>query len=146
MRIMRLLVMFDLPTGSKRERKSYALFRKFLINDGYHMDQYSVYSRVLLSRDSAETHLQRLRANLPEAGDQITAGEAFADVESVKAVSDVFSPVTGTVALINEDLLDAPEAINEDPYGAWLVRIEEVSEVGDLLDADAYEAHCAQEA
>lgn len=57
MRIMRLLVMFDLPTGSKRERKSYALFRKFLINDGYHMDQYSVYSRVLLSRDSAETHL-----------------------------------------------------------------------------------------
>ncbi len=69
MRIMRLLVMFDLPTGSKRERKSYALFRKFLINDGYHMDQYSVYSRVLLSRDSAETHLQRLRANLPEAGE-----------------------------------------------------------------------------
>ena len=74
MRIKRLLVMFDLPTGSKRERKSYALFRKFLINDGYHMDQYSVYSRVLLSRDSAETHLQRLRANLPEAG-EVTRGD-----------------------------------------------------------------------
>jgi CRISPR-associated protein Cas2 len=52
MRTMRLLVMFDLPTGSKRERKSYALFRKFLIKDGYHMDQYSVYSRVLLSGSS----------------------------------------------------------------------------------------------
>jgi glycine cleavage system H protein len=84
--------------------------------------------------------------NLPMEGDEVVAGEAFADVESVKAVSDVFSPVTGTVVQINEDLLDAPEAINEDPYGAWLVRVEEVSEVGDLLDADAYEAHCAQEA
>lgn len=84
--------------------------------------------------------------NLPMEGDEIVAGEAFADVESVKAVSDVFSPVTGTVVQINEDLLDAPEAINEDPYGAWLVRVEEVSEVGDLLDADAYEALCAQEA
>ena len=84
--------------------------------------------------------------NLPMEGDEVVAGEAFADVESVKAVSDVFSPVTGTVVQINEDLLDAPEAINEDPYGAWLVRVEEVSEVGDLLDADAYEALCAQEA
>lgn len=84
--------------------------------------------------------------NLPMEGDEVVAGEAFADVESVKAVSDVFSPVTGTVVQINEDLLDAPEAINEDPYGAWLVRVEEVSEVGDLLDADAYEAHCTQEA
>jgi glycine cleavage system H protein len=84
--------------------------------------------------------------NLPMEGDEVVAGEAFADVESVKAVSDVFSPVTGTVVQINEDLLDAPEAINEDPYGAWLVRVEEVSEVSDLLDADAYEALCAQEA
>lgn len=84
--------------------------------------------------------------NLPMEGDEVVAGEAFADVESVKAVSDVFSPVTGTVVQINEDLLDAPEAINENPYGAWLVRVEEVSEVGDLLDADAYEALCAQEA
>lgn len=84
--------------------------------------------------------------NLPMEGDEVVAGEAFADVESVKAVSDVFSPVTGTVVQINEDLLDAPEAINENPYGAWLVRVEEVSEVSDLLDADAYEALCAQEA
>ena len=69
MRIMRMLVLFDLPTGSKRERKSYTEFRKFLINDGYHMEQFSVYSRVLLSRDSADAHLKRLKANLPTAGE-----------------------------------------------------------------------------
>lgn len=68
MRIMRMLVLFDLPTGSKRERKAYAEFRKFLIKDGYHMEQFSVYSRVLLSRDSAEAHLRRLKLNLPPAG------------------------------------------------------------------------------
>ena len=84
--------------------------------------------------------------NLPQEGDEVVNGEAFADVESVKAVSDVYSPVTGTVVQVNEELLDAPEAINEDPYNAWLVRVEEVREVGDLLDADAYEAHCDQEA
>ena len=84
--------------------------------------------------------------NLPQEGDEVVTGEAFADVESVKAVSDVFSPVTGVVVEVNEDLLDAPESINEDPYGAWFVRVGEVSEVGELLDASAYEAHCEQEA
>ena len=68
MRVMRMLVLFDLPTGSKKERKTYADFRKFLIKDGYHMEQFSVYSRVLLSRDSADVHLKRLKANLPSAG------------------------------------------------------------------------------
>lgn len=68
MRIMRMLVFFDLPTGSKKERKSYASFRKFLVKDGYHMEQFSVYSRILLSRDSADTHLRRLRENLPQTG------------------------------------------------------------------------------
>ena len=63
-----MLVLFDLPTGSKKERKSYAEFRKFLIKDGYHMEQFSVYSRVLLPRDSASAHLKRLKANLPIAG------------------------------------------------------------------------------
>lgn len=63
-----MLVLFDLPTGSKVERKAYAEFRKFLVNDGYTMEQYSVYSRIVLSRDNAETHLNRLKANLPPAG------------------------------------------------------------------------------
>ena len=83
--------------------------------------------------------------NLPEVGDVATAGEAICDVESVKAVSDVFSPATGTVAEVNEELLDAPELINEDPYGAWLLKLEDVSEVEELMDADAYVAFCASE-
>ena len=65
---MRLLVMFDLPTGSKAERKSYAAFRKFLIEDGYVMEQYSIYSRLLLTRESSATHIARLKQNLPDAG------------------------------------------------------------------------------
>ena len=84
--------------------------------------------------------------NLPQVGDEVTVGEAFADVESVKAVSDVFSPVTGEVVEVNEDLLDAPESINENPYDAWFVRVGEVTEVGEFLDAEAYAAHCEQEA
>ena len=84
--------------------------------------------------------------NLPQVGDEVEVGEAFADVESVKAVSDVFSPVTGEVVEVNEDLLDAPESINEDPYEAWFVRVGNVTEVAELLDADAYATHCEQEA
>ena len=83
--------------------------------------------------------------NLPQVGDALTCGEALGDVESVKAVSDVYSPVSGTVKAVNEDLLDAPEAINADPYGAWLVEVEGISDQEELLDAAAYEAHCAQE-
>jgi len=81
--------------------------------------------------------------NLPEEGDPVTAGEAFADVESVKAVSDVFSPVTGTVVEINEELLDNPALVNEDPYGAWFIKVSEVSGTEELLDASAYEEVCA---
>ncbi len=83
--------------------------------------------------------------NLPQVGDELTCGEALGDVESVKAVSDVYSPVTGTVKVVNEDLLDTPEAINSDPYGAWLVEVENITDQEELLDAAAYEAHCAQE-
>ena len=83
--------------------------------------------------------------NLPEAGDAVTAGEALGDVESVKAVSDIFCPVTGTVRAANEALLDAPEAINADPYVAWLVEVEAITGQEELLDAAAYEAHCAAE-
>ena len=69
--------------------------------------------------------------NLPEAGDSLAKGEALGDVESVKAV--------------NESLLDAPESINADPYGAWLVEVEDISDKEELLDAAAYAAHCASE-
>ena len=83
--------------------------------------------------------------NLPEVGDAVTAGDAFGDVESVKAVSDLLSQVTGTVCEINEELLDAPEKINEDPYGAWMIKVENIEATEDLMDAAAYEEHCANE-
>ena len=83
--------------------------------------------------------------NLPEEGDSVTAGENFGDVESVKAVSDLVSPVSGTVCAVNEDLLDEPEQLNKAPYDAWLIKVENVSDTEELLDAAAYEAFCAQE-
>ena len=83
--------------------------------------------------------------NLPGEGDEVTAGEAFGDVESVKAVSDLVSPVTGTVCAVNEELLDEPEQLNKAPYDAWLIKVENVSDTEELLDAAAYEAFCEQE-
>jgi len=83
--------------------------------------------------------------NLPGEGDEVTAGEAFGDVESVKAVSDLVSPVSGIVCAVNEDLLDEPEQLNKAPYDAWLIKVENVSDTEELLDAVAYEAFCAQE-
>lgn len=76
--------------------------------------------------------------NLPEVGDEILCGESFADLESVKAVSDVFSPLTGTVEEINEELLDAPEAINESPYESWFVKVKDITEKADLMTEAEY--------
>ena len=83
--------------------------------------------------------------NLPAEGDEVAAGEALGDVESVKAVSDVLCPVSGTVCAVNEALADAPETPNSDPYGAWIIKVSPVTGSEELLDAAAYEAHCAQE-
>ena len=84
--------------------------------------------------------------NLPEVGDEVEAGEVFADVESVKAVSDIYSPVTGTVAEINEELLDAPELINEDANNAWFIKVEGVTDhIPDMLSPEDYEAFCESE-
>ena len=80
--------------------------------------------------------------NLPEVGDEAIAGEPFGDVESVKAVSDLVCPVTGTVCAVNEELLDAPEKLNEDPYGTWIIKVENVTDTEDLLSAEQYEAEC----
>ena len=67
-RFMRLLVLFDLPVVSKAERRDYTLFRKFLINDGYDMVQYSIYGRILNGEDALEKHMKRLVINLPPKG------------------------------------------------------------------------------
>ncbi len=77
---------------------------------------------------------------LPEVGDEVAAGDDFVVVESVKGANDVFSPVSGKVAEINDELDGAPELVNQDPYANWLVKLEvaDPSEAGKLLDASAY--------
>jgi len=79
--------------------------------------------------------------DLPSEGDEVTAGDEFGVVESIKAVSDIYAPLTGTVTAVNDDLTDRPELINEDPYGdGWLIEIElsDDAEPDDLLAADEY--------
>lgn len=83
--------------------------------------------------------------NLPAPGDAVDAGGRLADVESVKAVSDIFSPVAGNVREVNEELEASPEAINQKPYEAWLCVIENVGETEELLDAAAYAAFCEEQ-
>ena len=83
--------------------------------------------------------------NLPSAGDSLQAGEPFADVESVKAVSDVNAPVSGQVKEVNEALADAPEKMNEAPYDAWFVLAENVTDADGLMTAEEYEAFIAEE-
>jgi glycine cleavage system H protein len=78
--------------------------------------------------------------DLPKAGDKLAAGTSFADVESVKAVSEVFSPLTGTVDSSNSAVVDAPESINADPYGAWLIKATGTFPDGELLSASEYKA------
>ncbi len=75
--------------------------------------------------------------NLPEVGDEVEAGEVFGDVESVKAVSDLISPVSGKVIEVNEELLDSPGLINEEPYEAWMIKVEDAEEAEGLMDRTA---------
>jgi len=85
---------------------------------------------------------------LPEVGTEVTTGKAFGVVESVKAVSDVYAPVSGTVEEINEELPDAPEIMNTSPYGdGWMIKIRmsDPGELDGLMDAAAYQAHIAEE-
>jgi glycine cleavage system H protein len=83
----------------------------------------------------------------PKVGDTVTAGQTFGSVESVKAVSDLFSPVTGKVTAVNEELKSAPDQINEDAHAAWIIKVElsDPTEVDALLDAAAYEAFVSEE-
>ena len=80
--------------------------------------------------------------DMPEVDDAVEAGEDFGAVESVKAASDLISPVSGTVVEINEALNDSPELINEDPYANWIIKVQlsDAAEVENLMSADAYKA------
>ncbi|MBQ3700451.1 MAG: glycine cleavage system protein GcvH [Prevotella sp.] len=82
--------------------------------------------------------------DMPEVDDEVTAGEEFGAVESVKAASDLISPVTGVVVEVNEALDDQPELINSDAYANWIIKVtlSDPSELGNLMDAKAYEAFC----
>ena len=84
---------------------------------------------------------------LPKVGDSVTAGQTFGSVESVKAVSDLYSPVSGTVTEINAELNSSPDKVNEDAHAAWMIKVElsDPAQVGTLLDAAAYEAFIAEE-
>ena len=74
-------------------------------------------------------------------GDKISCGESYADIESVKAVFPIYCHVSGTVVEINEEVVDDPKKINEDPYGSWIIKVGDITEKGDLMDADAYEKY-----
>ena len=84
--------------------------------------------------------------DMPEVGDEVKQGEDFGAVESVKAASDLVSPVSGEVIEINESLEDEPELLNQDAYGAWImkVKVSDLSEIENLLDATAYAKICEE--
>lgn len=82
--------------------------------------------------------------NLPQEGDAAAAGESFGDVESVKTSSELISPVSGTICDVNEDLVDMPDDLNLGPYRHWIIKVSQVSETQELLDADAYRAFCGK--
>ncbi len=85
--------------------------------------------------------------DMPEVDDELELGDEFGAVESVKAASDLFSPVSGKVVEINEELEDAPELLNQDAFANWIMKVEmsDPSELEKLMDAAAYEAMCANE-
>ena len=84
--------------------------------------------------------------DMPEVDDELEKGEEFGAVESVKAASDLYSPVSGTVVEVNEALEDAPELLNQDAFANWIMKVEmsDPSELEGLMDAAAYEAMCAE--
>ncbi len=85
--------------------------------------------------------------DMPDVDDEVTAGEEFGAVESVKAASDLIAPVSGTVVEVNEALEDEPELINKDAFANWIIKVElsDASELDNLMDAAAYEEHCNNE-
>jgi len=97
--------------------------------------------------DYAVSHLSDLVfLDLPQKGTTVTAGESFGEIESVKAVSDLYSPVSGEVVEVNKDLPDNLEWLPQEPFGkAWMLKVRITGKSPDLMDVKAYDAHCAAE-
>lgn len=106
---------------------------------------------VLLSGDSAEVGITQyaqqqlgdvVYVDLPEPGKTVTAGESFGSIESVKAVSELFAPISGEVVEVNTELREHPERVNKDPHAAWMIKIRSSNpaDAGSLLDATQYQA------
>lgn len=100
-----------------------------------------------ISKFAAEQLGNVVYVDMPEVDDEVEAGEEFGAIESVKAASDLFSPVSGVVVEVNEDLVDNPRLINEDPETNWIIKVEmsDASQLDDLLSPEAYAKVCAAE-
>ena len=119
------------------------------IIEGYYYSESHEYVKVEgnVGYEGITDHAQHELGNvvyvdMPEVDDEVTAGEEFGAVESVKAASDLFSPVSGTVLEVNEALEDEPGLVNQDPYANWIMKVElsDSSELDNLMDAAAYKA------
>lgn len=84
---------------------------------------------------------------LPEVDSELNSGEVFGVVESVKAASDIYMPISGKIVKVNEDLVDSPELVNEDPYENWviMINISDTAQLNDLIDSKTYEDLCGKE-
>jgi glycine cleavage system H protein len=82
---------------------------------------------------------------MPVEGDSVTSGESYTEVESVKAVADIYSHVTGVVKAVNDEVGDSPQKINEDPYGSWIIKVGDITGKSDLMNTDEYDKFCAEE-
>ena len=81
---------------------------------------------------------------MPAEGDSVTSGESYTEVESVKAVADINSQVSGVIAAVNDEVGDSPQKINEDPYGCWIIKVGGITGKSELMDADEYDKFCAE--
>jgi glycine cleavage system H protein len=111
-------------------------------------DEGSKVAQVGISAFAIEALTDLVYVDLPEVGSQVTAGEPFGEIESVKAVSDLYSPVDGEVIAVNQSLADALERLSENPYDdGWLIRVrlKDEAALADLMDLAAYEKQCAEE-
>ena len=82
---------------------------------------------------------------MPVVGDNVISGESYTDIESVKAVSDIYSHVTGVITEVNEEVGDSPQKINEDPYGSWIIKVGDITGKSELMNTDEYEKFCEEE-